>query len=60
MSDHFYTQQEVADLLRVSIHAVRKWRATGRLSFIRIGKTILISDTDIAAFLDEHRVVKTA
>lgn len=51
----FMTQEELAQLLRVSIHAVRKWRQAGRIPYVRINKTILFSHADVAAFVEKHR-----
>lgn len=55
MSEQYLTQAEVAEHLRVSIHAVRKWRASGLLPFVRIGKTVLITRADVEELLATHR-----
>jgi len=51
----YITQEELAQLLRVSIHAVRKWRHAGRIPYVRIGKTILFTHADVEDFVNQHR-----
>jgi len=39
----------------VTIYAVRKWRAKGLLTFIKVGKTIRIERSEAEAFIERHR-----
>jgi excisionase family DNA binding protein len=52
------TEQQVADLMGVTTHAVKKWREKGLISFFMIGKTIRFDQEEVQAFLDRNR--KTA
>lgn len=55
MSDKvFYTQEEVAKYLGVTIYAVRKWRGSGKLGFVRIGKVVRIHRDSLDAFISAH------
>jgi excisionase family DNA binding protein len=55
MSYDLLTQEEVAEMLKVTIHAVRKWRRRGLLPYILIGNTVRIERTALEAFIDAHR-----
>jgi len=51
-----FTERETADLLGVSKMTVRRKRESGELRYYKIGARILISDGQIAEFLErtEH------
>jgi excisionase family DNA binding protein len=51
----FFTVAEVAERLNVSTRTVRRWIALGLLRVHRFGRTVRISEADLAAFLATHR-----
>ena len=57
MNTTFFTIAEVAERLNVCERTVRRWTAFGLLPVHRFGRTIRISEADLAAFLATHRDV---
>jgi len=51
----FFTVEQVAQQLEVSIRTVRRWIDRGLLLAHRIGRLVRISDSDLQAFLAKHR-----
>jgi excisionase family DNA binding protein len=51
----FYTIQEIADLLGISLRTVRRWTASRQLSAYKIGGLLRVSEDDLRAFLAVHR-----
>lgn len=51
----FWTVEEVADYLSVSIRTVRRWIANRRLIVHEFGNAIRISDSDFRLFLKSSR-----
>jgi excisionase family DNA binding protein len=51
----FLTPQEVSDLLRVSIHTVRRWIKEGKLPAYKVGRVWRISKTDLDKWLNQQR-----
>ena len=51
----FYTIAHVAETLEVADRTVRRWIKDGRLSVLRVGGVVRISDADLKAFLAIHR-----
>jgi excisionase family DNA binding protein len=51
----FLTIGDVADCLNVTTRTVRRWIDSGLLRVHRIGRTVRISEADLAAFLATHR-----
>jgi excisionase family DNA binding protein len=49
------TLTEVAGLLRVSPHTVRKWTRTGRLRPTRLCRRLLFSPEEVARLLSEAK-----
>src|SRR5262249_39371347 len=49
------TVGETAELFNTSIRSVRRFIASGALPVIRLGRSVRISDDDIAAFLAANR-----
>lgn len=47
----FYTIQETASVLRVTPQTVRAWIKRGRIKSQRIGRPILITETNLKEFL---------
>lgn len=47
----FYTIQETASALRVTPQTVRAWIKRGRIKSQRIGRPILITETNLKEFL---------
>ena len=48
------TQEQVAEMFGVTIHAVRKWRAAGKISYFRVGRTIRFTASDVQDFIERH------
>lgn len=55
MLGELLTEQEVADIMRVSIHAVRKWRRKGRIAYIKVDQTIRFRPQDVVRFIESGR-----
>jgi excisionase family DNA binding protein len=51
----FYTIQETASALRVTPQTVRAWIKRGRIKSQRIGRPILITETNLKEFLQATR-----
>jgi len=51
----FLTPQEVSDLLRVSVHTVRRWIKEGHLPAYKLGRAWRIQEEELNAWLDQHR-----
>lgn len=50
-----YTQEEAADLLRVSKRTIEQMRADGRLGYVRVSyRRVFITQEQIDAYLAEH------
>jgi excisionase family DNA binding protein len=49
----FYSIDEVADLLRVSLRTVRRWIKGGKLRAHRFGRTLRIAHDDLQKFIGE-------
>jgi excisionase family DNA binding protein len=49
--DEFYTLEEVANRLKVSVKTVRQWIKTGQLKGIKAGKLWRVRSEDLDAFL---------
>jgi excisionase family DNA binding protein len=49
------TQEEVAAMFGVTIHAVRKWRSKGLIPYMRIGKTVRFDRNEVDRFYVNHR-----
>ena len=45
--DQFYTQQELAELLKVSTRTIQNWIKDGQIKAIRIGRTVRIPASEI-------------
>lgn len=55
MAEGLLTCKEVADLLQVSVGAVRAWIQKEKLGCVRIGhRTVRISPSDLDAFIQKH------
>ena len=55
MPSELLTEDEVAALMKVTRHAVRKWRREGKIAFIKVNNTIRIDRQDLRRFIGEHR-----
>ena len=53
--DALLTIAEVADLLKVSIGSVRRWKTNGAIPFLRVGRGIRFTKSDVAAFCEQDR-----
>jgi len=51
----FYSVEQVADFLEVSMRSVRRWIADGDLPAHRFGRAVRIAETDLKAFVAEGR-----
>ena len=54
MDERYYTPQEIADKLKVSISSVRKWYASGKLESTKAGRMIRISEQQLDRFLKQR------
>ncbi len=51
----FYSVTETAKFLKVSPRTVRRWIEKGDLTAHRFGRQIRITDSDLMAFIRQHR-----
>ena len=58
-SSKFFTIAEVAECLNFSTRTVRRWIERGELVSHRFGAAVRIAETDLRAFLAQHRAVKS-
>jgi excisionase family DNA binding protein len=49
-----FTIEDVAERLKVSVKTVRRMIARGELDICRFGRLIRVSETDLAAFIEQH------
>jgi excisionase family DNA binding protein len=47
----FFTTAELADLLGVATHTVKRQKRAGRLAFHKVGRRVLFRRDDVEAFL---------
>lgn len=57
LTEPLMTQEEVAEMFGVTIHAVRKWRKWGWIEFIRVGKTVRFEREHVTTFMERHTKV---
>lgn len=54
--DELLTTAEVADMAKVSVQTVRRWRFDGDLPFFRLGyRTVRHRRTDVADLIERNR-----
>src|SRR5262245_41971820 len=53
----FFTVDQVADMLGVSTRSVRRWIKQKKLVAHHFGAAVRIAETDLKAFITEHRHV---
>jgi excisionase family DNA binding protein len=51
-----YTEQQVADMLEVSVDTVRRERHRGKLGYLRIGRRIFITENHVRDYLERQSV----
>ena len=51
----FYTIQDIAELLGISLRTVHRWTTSRRLPAYKIGGLLRVSEDDLRAFLALHR-----
>ena len=49
----FLTADEVAAICRVTVYTVREWIKAGKLNAIKRGRSYLITEEDLTAYLKE-------
>ena len=52
----FYTVEEVAKMLNVSLQTIRRYIKSGKLQAIKLGKSYKISQEHVDKALKEHEV----
>ena len=55
-SDRLDTVKTLAPKLRRSTRTVQAWMRTGKLPYIKVGKTVLFRWTDVLEKLNQYRV----
>jgi excisionase family DNA binding protein len=58
-ADQLHPIAEAASTLRVTTGTLRHWCLTGRVNHYRIGKQIMVAQSDLEAFLRSSRVEAT-
>jgi excisionase family DNA binding protein len=51
----FFTVNEVAEIVGVSVRTVRRWIKSGDLVAHHIGTVVRIAESDLRAFIARHR-----
>ena len=51
MSEKLYRTREVAEILNISVSAVKKWIKQGRIKAVRVGKLWMIPESEVKRFL---------
>ena len=51
----FLTPQEVSDLLRVSVHTVRRWIKEGSLPAYKVGRVWRIREAELDKWLSQQK-----
>ncbi len=59
MTESLMTQEQVAEMFGVTVHAVRKWRSKNLLPYMRVGKTVRMKRSDVMDFYARHEVDMT-
>ncbi len=54
--ERFYTAEELAERLQVSVQTVRRWVKSGKLNGYKPGKELRIRATDLEEFLETRKV----
>lgn len=55
VEEKFFTLAEVAERLKVNYRTVYRWVRSGDLSAIQFGREYRVTETDLQAFIEEHR-----
>jgi excisionase family DNA binding protein len=53
-----YTEKEVAELLKISVHTVRDWRCrpgTAPLKYVKIGRLVRYEERELMKYLEKRR-----
>jgi excisionase family DNA binding protein len=58
MDEKYFTPQEIAEKLKVSINTVRKWYASGKLESTKAGRMVRISEQQLDRFLKQRNSPK--
>jgi hypothetical protein len=59
--DHLLNEQQAAQVLGCSVAALRRWRLLGYgPAFVKLGRLVRYSETDLAAFVAANRVQRAA
>ena len=56
MQDKLYTPQEIADRYHVTRRTAYSWKAKGLLTCTQLGRLWYVSENDLTAFEDAHRI----
>lgn len=52
-----YTIRDLMSLFRVSRRTISNWQSSGKLSYVKIGNLLYVSQKQLNDFLQEHEVV---
>ena len=55
-----YTRKEAAEILRISVETLDRYRKRGKLTSRKIGRCVLFKESDLIDFLDACAVPATA
>lgn len=58
MEERFYTPQDIAEMLKVSLQTVRLWYRTGKLECYKMGR-VRISESQLQRFIDSRQRAAT-
>lgn len=59
MTDRYFTEPEVAEILRCSTSKIKRLRFAGKLPYIT-GRPVLIAETDLGDFIETRKRVAAA
>lgn len=52
--EHYFTDNELSELLKVSRRTLQEWRNNGRIAYFLLGGKILYAESDILKTLEKH------
>ena len=55
ISEKFLTADELAEILSISPHTIRKWRIQGRIPYYKLGRSLRFRASEVLAKIEGDR-----